>query len=722
MKIKLLHIWIIFLSSCFVFSQTKFNTGEQSNAGGKIESSTNSASIIGIMGQPSPAGTATGSGTFLYSGFIPNVTAGVADGDTSAPLAPSSLTANPSGWSQENRFTLTWTNPAGDTTIAGARYKIGSAPTGNLDGIYMVGNAITHLENIQVSAAGTFSVYVWLRDEAGNTNFENNASTTLKFDNINPQLATHIPVTEASANQAVEITASATDAHSGINMLKLFYRKAGAVGTMDSVNYSGNSASIPASIHTQRGSEYYLKVYDNAGNYDREPQNGLFLVQARVNASTGASNSVAQHNGTTVNDYRLFSVPIVLDNKTPQALLEDDLGGYDEAKWKFFRITNDVLQEYNAFKDQPVIQPGRGFLILVKDGGKVIDTGSGLSTDESHTQVNLSTGWNIIGNPFDFDIPLDSLKINGAPVTGAWYLSNSGWIQNPPFLKKWEGLAIDASGVSTLNIGLASGEGSDFSISDFFADEWGFRLSAYGEANSDIDNFVGVYADNSKLSRTTWREPFAIGASTSLSIKNDGAEGLSKSGSSNLASYLQEKNQTGNSWDLEVTGYNVGEKIVIDFEMFGNLPGGFSAQLIDKNLKTMYNLEEINYALDLTMGSSGKRDFRMVVGDEAFVESQSRDFVIPDMFDLQQNYPNPFNPSTNILYALPVENSITLEIYNILGQKVKTLLHNQKVDAGFHTTLWNGTNDLGNQVSSGVYIIKLKGENTVKIRKAVLIR
>jgi len=79
---------------------------------------------------------------------------------------------------------------------------------------------------------------------------------------------------------------------------------------------------------------------------------------------------------------------------------------------------------------------------------------------------------------------------------------------------------------------------------------------------------------------------------------------------------------------------------------------------------------------------------------------------IPSEFSLSQNYPNPFNPTTSIKYAISENARVTLTIYNILGQAVRTLV-NAEQEAGFYTTKWDGTNDFGGKVSSGIYIYRI---------------
>lgn len=79
---------------------------------------------------------------------------------------------------------------------------------------------------------------------------------------------------------------------------------------------------------------------------------------------------------------------------------------------------------------------------------------------------------------------------------------------------------------------------------------------------------------------------------------------------------------------------------------------------------------------------------------------------LPSDFKLYQNYPNPFNPTTTISWQLPVASQVELTIYNLLGQKIRTLVDGRQ-PAGFHQVEWDGRDDAGRQVASGVYFYRL---------------
>jgi len=95
---------------------------------------------------------------------------------------------------------------------------------------------------------------------------------------------------------------------------------------------------------------------------------------------------------------------------------------------------------------------------------------------------------------------------------------------------------------------------------------------------------------------------------------------------------------------------------------------------------------------------------------------------IPSEFLLSANYPNPFNPLTQIEFGLPEKARVKLEIFNSLGQKIKTLVGYQWMDAGTHTVDWDATDENNHRVASGIYFYRLTGEKFHKQKKMVFIR
>jgi len=114
---------------------------------------------------------------------------------------------------------------------------------------------------------------------------------------------------------------------------------------------------------------------------------------------------------------------------------------------------------------------------------------------------------------------------------------------------------------------------------------------------------------------------------------------------------------------------------------------------------------------------AGNRVFRIAEWDGTMVSIRDITLITPDDYKLAQNYPNPFNPSTRIEYSLPVNNTISLTVYNMLGQEIVKLVNNEYTAAGSHYVVWYGTDKNGMQVGSGTYIYELRYGNVSKTRQ-----
>jgi hypothetical protein len=124
-----------------------------------------------------------------------------------------------------------------------------------------------------------------------------------------------------------------------------------------------------------------------------------------------------------------------------------------------------------------------------------------------------------------------------------------------------------------------------------------------------------------------------------------------------------------------------------------------------------------------TSGSSG--DFNLVTnpGDANSKPNQTSvtDIEIPNSYKLLNNFPNPFNPSTKIAFEIPQNESVSLNIYNINGELVYNLV-DENLAAGRYEKIWNGKDITGRNVSSGVYIYRLKAGMFDKSARMILMK
>ena len=107
--------------------------------------------------------------------------------------------------------------------------------------------------------------------------------------------------------------------------------------------------------------------------------------------------------------------------------------------------------------------------------------------------------------------------------------------------------------------------------------------------------------------------------------------------------------------------------------------------------------------------------------DNIVHSSASEVKLIPGQYSLQQNFPNPFNPSTEIRFDLPSDGYVNLEVYNLTGQKVKTL-ESRNMQPGFHSVIWDGTNHDGEKVSTGMYFYTIQAGTFYNTKKMLFLK
>ena len=157
--------------------------------------------------------------------------------------------------------------------------------------------------------------------------------------------------------------------------------------------------------------------------------------------------------------------------------------------------------------------------------------------------------------------------------------------------------------------------------------------------------------------------------------------------------------QTGNS--IVVTTLDTTK--VLDFRSFGLQPGPWEVKW-----RVMANNGQ-----DTTSTNEG------IFFIDFFVTSVQEGEIVPSSFELMQNYPNPFNPSTTISFALPQAEDVNLSIYNLRGQLIQAL-HLGPISAGHHNVIWDGKNSAGTQVSSGIYVYRLRAGSFTETKKMIL--
>lgn len=178
----------------------------------------------------------------------------------------------------------------------------------------------------------------------------------------------------------------------------------------------------------------------------------------------------------------------------------------------------------------------------------------------------------------------------------------------------------------------------------------------------------------------------------------------------------------GHQWELELTS-SISAQVDVQITLLetGNLQDSSKLYILDKDYNCLIPANEGQFDVQLRKGLP-VRHLRVLIGTKGFAEEHSEGIpLVPLDYVLEQNYPNPFNPETTIRYQLGKRSRVVVEIYNMLGGKIRTLVNENK-NTGSHSVAWNGMNEAGRPVAGGVYFYRIKADEFTAAKKMVLIR
>ena len=178
----------------------------------------------------------------------------------------------------------------------------------------------------------------------------------------------------------------------------------------------------------------------------------------------------------------------------------------------------------------------------------------------------------------------------------------------------------------------------------------------------------------------------------SLDINNDGQFDHSKD--------LRSTSDFNGVWNMRVNRPNAEGSLTLKGAYENDRPNDLVLMIVNVSTREVLKNFPVE-SFELSNMNSEFNDFKIIAGEEAYVLSMVDEILnsIPTEFALGQNYPNPFNPVTKMDISLPITGDVTLVIYNVLGQKVRTLFSGE-LNYGYHTMQWNGLDDQGLRVSS----------------------
>jgi hypothetical protein len=534
----------------------------------------------------------------------------------------------------------------------------------------------------------------------------------------------------AEGGQPRTLTARIATNNAPLRAARLFYRR-GTDPTPTALSMTADSAgfvaTIPGSAIGEAGLTYYFVAEDQDGVTIRAPREGVYSLPVRL-AGDGPRKPTPQPGGRTQAAYRLLSIPVVLDDPRPEAVLGDDIptfasaSAYDASVARLFEPIGTRVAEFPGTGD---FELGRAFWLIVQDEVTDIDVGAGtVGALTDPVQIGLSAGWNFVGTPFTVPVPVENLRTaSGEAITLRAYGPNGYNSLDAPVteMTPYEGYAVFVGTATTLTVHppLQAGEvasAARTAKARGAAPPVAWRLRIRGTAGSgwDTDNVAAVHREASDgWDARDWPEPPALGGG--LRIAFDAPSGAPTDVT--LSADVRRPPTQGTTWPLTVHTDAAGP-VTIVVDGIGQLPAGVEAWLLDLSTKTTWDLRGSNTARLAVLSDGAKRPMRLVVGTPRYVRDTLRDLdALPLTYTLTPPYPNPSVGPVAFQVGLPQADRVTIAVYNLLGQRLATLKNDEPMGVGFHTVTWDDA-----RLASGMYFVRMRAGDYRATQKLVRVR
>jgi|GEM_PF-6062016 len=549
--------------------------------------------------------------------------------------------------------------------------------------------------------------------------------------------------------QDSEITVIAS-ADTTLRQVRLRYGNANAPGftagalTLSNIGGGVFNGSIPGIAITSNGLKLEVAVSDEYPVTVRDTIFSTVGIPAGEIMLGSTSSSLS-----TLNQWQMFSLPydaITDVNKSISSVLAD-LGEEGDFSWRIYRVDqsgqNSSYLNSTALNASPGgygrFEPGNAFwLYLRTDDDGAIPTTT-LSFPEMQTVspdsfvYSLQPGWNQIGNPYSFPIPWDSVRSSSKEELQiyrwngqAWEdsLGKSGWtpLLNQNFnLQPWSGYAVLNTTINSVNIVFdpSSGLGKELKSEPVQKTAgWQVILQAENKYGFDV-NIAGMdpLASDEK-DRYDYPDPSSPeGRGVSIVFNRN----TWASENHFFATDIRALSSEGGLWTFGILGS--GSAVDLKIPEMQNVPENFTVAIYDAKFERRYlPLQGETIALRSVRNDETER-FSLYVGPEEQLNDalSGIERLIPNESALVQNYPNPFNPSTMIPYQVAREGRVTLRIYSVLGQLIRTLV-NENQPAGYHEIRWDGRSDTGREAASGIYFYMLESAGKQSVKRLIKLK
>ena len=415
-----------------------------------------------------------------------------------------------------------------------------------------------------------------------------------------------------------------------------------------------------------------------------------------------------------------------------------------------FEQGNSSIYEYDETTGKWIlpssVQYMKGYILYGFTTSSVCIRGLEIAGDFSKTlSYTNNNGWHLLGNPYSMVVDWDNNISRDSGIDNIYYRWNGSYYDNYPYggltkdIAPYEGFWVhttsNSAQLSMRYPGLNKSTVQQTKQSDI---DWRIQIIAESGENKDIHNYFGVSSKaNTEYDAMDVYELTPLN-SEFISLYFPHPEWNKNAG--NFTQDIRQKIESDIQWDFSVAVKSSDNFVMLKWMMPENLPNDLNVILrvhstgekidlkkqsqykyfiqpsLNKSAEGLLLFEPDPSSLSKRLSESNTNIYSFSV----ILEKQSKTNV-PSMYYLNQNYPNPFNPSTTIEYGLLESGEVLLRIYNSLGQEVRSFVKTSQ-QPGVYKIIWDGKNNEGVSVPSGIYFYEISVNNFNQIRKLLILK
>ena len=523
-----------------------------------------------------------------------------------------------------------------------------------------------------------------------------------------PMIQGSFPDTVEKNLKNVYAQAIVTDIN-GINSTDLHIQFGGSkdiiILPMEALNDSTYRVSISDSLRSTLNFRAHFVSEDGMSNISKTNYNTPHM-EFGVNELTMEDTFSYYPDGIRSGSWRLFSFPgELIQNQVERSELVEGHVFYD---WD---------PNNNTWVKPDSLLIGRGYWFKHLYNEPVVfknkDT-TGFAVPLENYTIQLDKDCNMVGSPFSFPVQAEFSEGVSMPFKyGAG--TKEGWADTNVF-EPWAGYAV-YSPSDTGTITFAPFSDSNSVAARTIQNGWRMEIDVVGKKYFDRTAAIGRMDDANEMD-----DPYDIPLLPSLGNSLRLTMDIGNDGTYTHSSDIRANDEFNGIWNMQIQTNDEPGPIRLTGSSLRGIPTDLMFTIIDvpnRNVIMSFPQQE----LIIQDKIEDVYDIILIAGDESYVLHMIDDILadIPEEYSLGQNYPNPFNPVTKIDFALPRTGDVSLVIYNLMGQQVRTLFA-KNMDYGFHTITWNGLDQFGRPVSSGVYFSELRARGFRQTKKMLMLK